>query len=401
MTLDITKVASQVGEMLDKLKSDNRELLHNLKSARDKLTDPKLEIEKLKKKIAASKGKTTWLVPGLVEPLCQTHTAQIAPAEFTILATDGSHIDVDRNKAVRCYLINIGSVLLKYGVSPEANLESFPRLYCQDNDMEIANPRDPTEKRPLDSTLLGILRGVEEVKYLAEMAAGLPSGRVTLALVDGTLVRWGLEAYPDFVTEELVKNQFLASFDKVKKLNESRRIALASYISLPRSTEVVNALRIAVCPQEIPDCDLCAIVDGSRPCGSMDGIQDQMLFSNFLEPGQRSALFFSQSSAVEKYYRDNRVYFFYLQLEDEIARVEFPEWVVTTPGLLDLTHCLVLDQCRKGQGYPVALSEAHEKAVVSGADRQQFWALVDESMQGEKMSTSTSIKSQAKTTRWV
>ena len=214
--------------------------------------------------------------------------------------------------------------------------------------------------------------------------------------MDGTLVRWGLEAYPDFVTEELIKNQFLGGLDKIKTLNEWRRIALASYISLPRSTEVVNILRVAICPQEMPDCDHCPELDGSRACDAVDGIQDQMLFSSLLEPGQRSALFFSQSSAVEKYYRDNRVYFFYLRLEDEIARVEFPEWVALKPGLLDLIHSLVLDQCRRGQGYPVALSEAHEKAVISGADRQEFWALVEEAMEREKM-TNTSIKSQTKT----
>ena len=174
MTLDITQVASQVGDMLEKLKTDNQELLHHLKTARDKLADPNLEVEKLKRKIAASKGKTTWLVPGLVEPL--SRTLGPTPTEFAVLATDGSHIDVDRNQAVRCYLINIGTVFLKYGISPEARLDSLPRLYCQDADMEIVNPRDPAQKRPLDSTLLGIVSGVEEVKHLAEMAADLPSG---------------------------------------------------------------------------------------------------------------------------------------------------------------------------------------------------------------------------------
>jgi hypothetical protein len=401
MTLDITKVASQVGEMLTKLKSDNEQLLHNLKSARDKLNDQSLDIDKLKRKISASNGKTTWLVAGLVENLNRVYAPPEAPSEFAVLATDGSHIDVDRNRAARCYLINIGSVLLKYGTSPEAVLESYPRLYCQDQEMEIADPKDPHQTRALDSTLLGIKRGVEEAKYLAEMAIAQLPGSQSLALVDGTLVRWGLEAYPEFVAEDLVKNQFLGTFDKIRKLNESRRVALASYISLPRSTEVVNALRIALCQQDVLDCDRCSEVEGKRACDSVEGIQDQMLFSNLLLPGQRSALFFNQSSMVEKYYRENRVYFFYLRVEDEIARVEFPEWVVTQPGLLDLTHSLVLDQCQRGQGYPVALSEAHEKAVVSGVDREEFWALVDESMQEEKMPVNTSVKSQSKRTRWL
>ena len=69
--------------------------------------------------------------------------------------------------------------------------------------------------------------------------------------------------------------------------------------------------------------------------------------------------------------------------------------------LLELTHALVLDQCRRGQGYPVALSEAHEQAVVTGADREEFWGLVEESLVEEKMSTNTSIKSRSKRTRWI
>jgi hypothetical protein len=49
----------------------------------------------------------------------------------------------------------------------------------------------------------------------------------------------------------------------------------------------------------------------------------------------------------------------------------------------------------------VALTEAHEKAVVTGADREQFWQLVETLMVEEKMPTPTSAKSFSKRTRWV
>ncbi len=51
--------------------------------------------------------------------------------------------------------------------------------------------------------------------------------------------------------------------------------------------------------------------------------------------------------------------------------MEVPEWVARRKDLLDLTHALVLDQCRRGQGYPVALSEAHEQAVVTGSGQRR------------------------------
>jgi NurA-like 5'-3' nuclease len=131
------------------------------------------------------------------------------------------------------------------------------------------------------------------------------------------------------------------------------------------------------------------------------GVQDRELFINLLGQGERSALFISQSSIVQKHYSVHQVYFFYLRVDDEIARVEIPRWVATDESLLNLTHALVLDQCRRGHGYPVALTEAHEQAVVTGADREQFWQLVESLMVEEKMPTPTSAKSFSKRTRWV
>jgi NurA-like 5'-3' nuclease len=97
----------------------------------------------------------------------------------------------------------------------------------------------------------------------------------------------------------------------------------------------------------------------------------------------------------------HQVYFFYLRLDDEIARVEIPRWVATDENLLNLVHTLVLDQCQRGQGYPVALSEAHEQAVVTGADRENFWQLVESSLVEEHLPSLTSAKSQSKRMRWV
>ncbi len=70
-------------------------------------------------------------------------------------------------------------------------------------------------------------------------------------------------------------------------------------------------------------------------------------------------------------------------------------------ALLDLTHALILDQCHRGQGYPVVLSEAHEQAVVSGADREFFWEMVDNELAEAGMDGAVSAKSFSKRTRWV
>ena len=400
MSLDLTKVVSQVGGMIARLKAGAEEKRRHLQYALEVAGNEAINLDSLKKKIAASRGKTTWLVAGLVDGLTPPYKAPPTPAEFTILATDGSHIDVDRHKSTRCYLINIGIATLHYGAAPDAILDSFPHLYSEDEDLVIVPVGVKGREQPIEGTLLGIKRAVEECCQLAKLAAKLPQDSPSLALLDGSLILWGLEAYPEFVTEALLDRGFLSYLDEMRKLNNGRRLALASYISFPRSTDVVNVLRLAICPHEFPDCDRYCPT-GERDCDAVAGVRDRELFSNLLGQGERSAVFTSQSSIVQKRYGIHQVYFFYLRLDDEIARVELPQWAAMDESLLGLVHSLVLDQCQRGQGYPVALSEAHEKAVVTGTDRENFWQLVESSLVDERLPTLTSAKSFSKRTRWV
>jgi hypothetical protein len=179
------------------------------------------------------------------------------------------------------------------------------------------------------------------------------------------------------------------------------KLGLASYISYPRSTDVANTLRLVLCPEGVADCDRrCkGVVNRQRPCFPLTGVQDRDIFDAILQEGERSALFYTQSKIVKERYGPHQVFFFYMKLAGEIARVEVPEWTARDQERLGLTHSLLLDQCRLGQGYPVALSEAHEQAVVTGADRDNFRTLLDTWFIKEHMLQSSSAKSQSKKTR--
>ena len=65
-------------------------------------------------------------------------------------------------------------------------------------------------------------------------------------------------------------------------------------------------------------------------------------------------------------------HFYYLNGGAEIARVEAPDWLADDPELLALSRAMLVKQCQLGLGYPVAVSEAHEQAVISGHDRAEF-----------------------------
>jgi hypothetical protein len=396
MALDLSKIVSQVAAMAVRLKADNRQRQERIEHALVVLGRQD-DIEQLRKKINAS--RTTWLVAGLVDGLDRHYSPPPVPPNFTVIASDGSHIDVDRHRSTRCYLINIGSVTLNYGTSPGAVLDSLPRLYAGDENLVIAAPGQRGREQPIEGALLGVKRGVDECRHLVELAAALPVDSPIISLLDGSLILWNLEAYADFVTEELLDRGLLACFEDLRKLSQERKLALASYISYPRSTDVVNALRVAVCPGETVDSDHCPECE-TRECDALAGVRDRELFTGLLESGERSALFIS-SSKIQQRYGVHQVHFFYMKVDDEIARVELPKWVAADADLLNLTHTLILDQCRRGQGYPVALSEAHEKAVVTWADAENFWRLVESSLAEERLPVMGSAKNRSKRTRWV
>ena len=108
--------------------------------------------------------------------------------------------------------------------------------------------------------------------------------------------------------------------------------------------------------------------------------------------GERTPLFKSSSKILDSY-GPHYIYFFYLHVGAEIARVELPEWVAEDRELLDLVHACVFDQAEKGQGYPVTLSEAHERAVVRGADREAFYRFLGDTFVKNDIKVGISSKS--------
>ncbi|MCJ7514872.1 MAG: DNA double-strand break repair nuclease NurA [Dehalococcoidia bacterium] len=400
MSLDLSKLIGQIVDLAASLKSKAGERQTKLELALKILKSSAADLDALKQKVDSS--KTTWLVAGLKEDIDQGTAAPNCPADFLVLASDGSHIDVDRHQSARCFLINIGMAQLQYGLNPDAQLLSFPTLFFKDKDVVIT--ADDGRQIQIEGQLLGIKRGIEECRWLAERLHELDVDLPSVALLDGSLILWRLaeQVYPDFVIRELLIDGFLKYLTRLREISRRRPLAVASYISFPRSTEVVNLLRLAICPHQPVDCDrYCSGKFEARACDAVGGLLDRDLFARLLAPGQRSALFSSRSSVVVKYYGANEVNFFYIRLNGEVARVEIPLWVAGDEKLVGLVHSTIWDQCQLGLGYPVALSEAHEQAVVTGADREQFWELVEQVLSEDGIFLGSSAKSESKRARWI
>ncbi|MBI4200628.1 MAG: DNA double-strand break repair nuclease NurA [Chloroflexi bacterium] len=352
-----------------------------------------------------SAGRVTWLVPTVPPSLVARVSPPPPPSSYRALAVDGSHIDVDRHLPVRCALVNVSKVALQYGPHPDARLESRPRLYAAPEELSVADPEGVGEQ-PLEGQLLGIKRAVEEVVALAELAEeAAADGTPAVALVDGSLILWGLagQAYPEYVRKALIQEGLVPALDRLQSVARQRPLAVAGYTSLPRATEVVNALRLRVCPFSPVDCDRhCAGTrQGHRPCDDVGGLLDRELFRRLLEPGERSAIFASNSSVVRNHYGQNAIHFYYLNVGEEVARVEVPAWVASDEQSLSLSHSLILDQGLKGRGYPAAIMEAHEQAVISGPERELFRQMVEEALARRRLDVYTSEKARSKRLRWV
>ena len=347
-----------------------------------------------------------------------------APADWTALSVDGSHIDVDRHLPLRCYLLNLGGCAITYGQTPACQIFSEPTLAAADADLYLrpSHASDTDTAAPdtraetlIAGPLLGALRTVREVERLADAVAALPSGLPALALLDGTLAFWDLQRgnYPAYVSEILIGQRLHHALTRLRNANQDavrdagRPVAVAAYTSRPQTTEAAGAVRTALCPQDDAECARRCHARRSDlpPCDAAASFNDRDLFDAILPPGHRSPLYQSHRLAsrfaVGQAVGAQWSHFYYLHSGAEIARVEIPDWVAQDPDLLALGHAMLVRQCQLGLGYPVVISEAHEQAVVTGRDRDEFRRLTTLLLEQQGLPTPESAKTISKRLPWV
>ena len=332
------------------------------------------------------------------------------PTDWTAVSVDGSHIDVDRHLPLRCFLINLGGCAITYGRDFGCRLFSEPALALDDDDLYLRPPDGAPGETLITGPLLAALRTVREVERLANAVESLPDDRPVLALLDGTLAFWDLQRgqYPRHVADTLIKDRLSHALARLRDASrDGRPVAVAAYTSRPRTTEVAGAARLMLCDQGDADCNrLCtARHSQSEPCDGAAGFDDRELFELLLEPGHRSPLYRSSHLAARFALGlatgQEWSHFYYLGGGTEIARVEVPDWLAQDPELLALGHAMLVKQCQLGLGYPVVVSEAHEQAVITGHDREEFRRMTLMLLEQRGLPTSESAKSFSKRRPWV
>ncbi len=331
------------------------------------------------------------LVAAMRESPTTTTPAPARPTPVTVVATDGSQIYPDRHVDPLFFLLNVSQVGFQYGTQEEPLLDTEPRLRFQD---DLSAHVDEV-LGAMTTELVSALRDEMELELLLDAArTAQVDGRPLVALADGTLIRWMIRGMNDEATED----ELIARYTEYLDAFQREGLPLASYVSMPATTEVVNLLRFVVGELAAPAPTGVAVTPEAPP---LDGLLDRHVFDAVLDPGERSATFASTSHIQRSYPAGSEVCYFYLKVPStpgsgEMGRVEVPQWVAADPALLDRIHATVLRECEKGEGYPLALSEAHERAVIRGSEREAFFRLMERRLRRAGLSPTDSRKRRSK-----
>lgn len=397
MSLDLTSLGKQVRQMSNELALGTSNWKERIAQVRSFYINQTGTETHTAEKVGLSHETATWLLARPVEPFDVVRDAPPCPSTYALIATDGSQMELDRHGIANCYLINMGHVYLRYGENPVARLSSHPTIYYREEDLYI---HDGARLITIDGSYLYARRDVQELEGLVTLSQAYIQHDNTpvLALQDGTLVRFVLAG-----AEKVVLQRFLDPYLDGLENMRVRDIPVASYISRSRANELVGTIRLLYCPDVDVDqhqgarCSHCSDIRAERvpSCHICNGLVDADILYERLREGQRGPIFETMSRVNEKY-GHHSIRFFYMRVGREIARVEVPKWVADNAAQVDLVHSIIYDQCSRGQGYPVALSRAHEQAVVRSADRYAFERILEGSFVRAELPTTSSLKQESK-----
>lgn len=342
--LKIDKIIPQVEKIVEEKYSENLRKISAIDFVIKKLKEIKPEdFENVTYKETLSLFGTPIEIPG------RAIKVEKEISDYTAIAADGSEVPINEDFFFPYYIINIGFIALKYGKDHFFFADSNAKIYFEENELyeKVGDKSFLVRGELLSSKML-----LEESKKLEELLKDFYTVEVpVLALFDGTLIQWEIKE-----TSETYKNNFVKNFQRMILKALQLKAPLAGYISGTRSRDVMEMIRIFLeMKGEDFDKQLLSI------------IKDADIFKIILRKGERSAIFRSNAPILNLYKAP--IYFFFLNVGSEVVRIEIPEFIAFDNDLLEITCALILSQSKKGGGYPVALKEAHEQAVIKSSER--------------------------------
>lgn len=392
MTLQVRDILPQIDHLANALQQRRQESEAARRASLAILERVGADVEWLCSLAQGADGRVLAAEP--VEPLLTHRSVGDVPFNHTVVAVDGSGIDLDRHGLTEWFVINVGGAVLTYGATPTARLSAQARVY--DADAESANALSVPPYGPgvaasgrmaaQQGNLFDFRRILAEQEYGLELTQEPARADPVVMLFDGTLIVWHFNQGDIDSQATSVVEQYVAGLRGF----ERRRLPVAGYISRPNSRDVTTLLGLANHHAG----------GGRAATQQMATLCDRDVFA-WLPVGERSGLCRSHARSMAAYGSEQHICFFYLNVGVEVVRIELPRWVALDDTLCDLVQSVVLRQCSLMGGYPVVLQEAHEQAVVHASDRAMLMRLIADVLRQQGLPASVSEKQLSKIRRAV
>jgi hypothetical protein len=361
MSLDYQQVNQQIREMGESAPLRERHLEHLREQAYQLLRAWSQDVDALRDRVALVVQRyeaTLRCALPVREPLDSAFPVKNLPAGATIIAADGSQINLDRHSEVQYGLVNVGAIRMRLGFpkAPETRIKS-KLIYDERLDT-------------LTDATLALMRDLDERAMLLDLAeqAQLP----VITFTDGPIELWGARSLDREAATEYQRN-LVEYLRLLRSLNELG-VTTAGYVDKPAANLVVRLLEVASAAAT----DLQSI-QNYHP---LRGVTDLDLYAGLLGVGERSAVVALQSQTGGSYEGVLALHFFYLNVGREnapyIARVDIPAWVAEDGVRLDNLQAVLVEQCRTmgARHYPYLLHRAHETALVPLQEQEQVTQMI-------------------------
>jgi len=368
MSLDFQQVQDQVRQLGETALERQRDIEEKRELAKQLLKKFALQFDYLQQRVEQAAHSDPSLRCALPlsptvappEPLNAAYPTPPLPPRATILAADGSQISPDRHAEVQYCLINVGAIQMRLGSTEPPRPVIFSKLLY---DQELF-----TSHGMLTDATLALMRDTNERTRLAELTEDLDKPVITFT--DGQMelmVSAGEESTSGF-------QKYLEEYRQALKRLYRQGVIVSGYLEKPFSSPLARLLEVAEAPEE----KLVKIRD-HHP---LQGVMDFEIFSELLQPGERSAIFSLRSSSAKFYKDELALHFFYLNVgrpgRHWVARIDIPAWVARDADQVAVLQAVIIDQCRimGGRFYPYLLHRAHETAVVTFEDKEQVTQMI-------------------------
>jgi NurA domain len=330
------------------------------------------------------------------------------PADYVLIATDGSQIMPDRHKAVQYAAIQVAATCIIYGQSQYSDRlaavvqqsRAKPFTFLGEDELYDESVGDLISPGEISTE-----RDLRELEHLAEQCEHFrDTGLQPIAVADGSIVPFTLlnEAFvrgsPQRARELL--NRVVSALDRMR----ASQAIVAGYIDRPNSNAVARSCSLINVPSGALN-DEMLLRNCIRRCEqNLRGITDRQVLAGVLLPWQRTAMFepawlINGPAFLGQY--GHTMHCCYMNVgtgRDAIARLEVPAWCAD-PLRIGIMTKVMTRHALMGGGYPLCLKAAHEEAVLSHADERRIDLAIERELIAQGVFLMPSSKQEAKDRR--